>query len=594
VAALRYRRVSVRYPMKQALTRLAVWTTRMSGWGRLCSTMAAAVLVIVVSGPREVGGEADGSSRRAIREALDRPGALRIAGRSLDRPALTRFYGPRDFTPAWGPMDGGSERASILLQALAAAEAHGLEPAAYHLGAIQVRGAGSAVGWSVENELLLTDAFVRYATDLRSGRRPPGFKDADWGIPAQSFDAVSALTAVLREPGTWTTLLASLPPPSRDYGRLVDALRHYRAIATRGDWPLVPSGAPLRPGDDDARVAALRTRLAAEDERVSPRIATRYDGQVEDGVRRFQARHGLPADGIVGPATVRSLNVSAADRARQIALNLERWRWLPRDFGRHYVVVNIADAMLHVVLDGQTVLASRVVVGDVRHPTPVVRAEMDAIILNPRWGVPSSIAVAEILPRIRENARYLAENHMVILERRESDPFGLKIDWATIPSDPFPFRLQQQPGPDNPLGRIKFDIPNRFDVYLHDTPVRSLFVRPVRTASHGCVRVERANDLALHVLTDGTGRWTKRRLEEAIASAGSPRIALARPLPVYILYWTAFADPDGAVKFRDDVYGRDRRTADMLASRVETSWLAGPVRVGGVSTARTGGSTLTP
>jgi L,D-transpeptidase YcbB len=556
-----------------------VWK-RISGWARVCGTTAAALLVIGVIGPRQVGGDA-GVSTRAIREALERPGALRIDGRSLDRPVLTRFYRPREFAPAWGPVDGGPERASRLLQALAAAEAHGLQPAQYHVDAIRARDAGAAAGWSVETELLLTDAFVRYATDLRSGRRPPGFAEADWGIPAQPFDAVSALTRGLREPTTWTTLLASLPPPAQDYGRLVDALRRYRAIAAQGDWPLVGTGTPLRPGDDDARVAVLRTRLAAEDARVAPGHDTRFGGQLEDGVRRFQSRHGLSADGIVGRATVRSLNVSAADRARQITLNLERWRWLPRDFGRHYVVVNVADAMLHVVLDGQTVLASRVVVGDVRHPTPVVRTRMDAIILNPRWSVPTSIAVAEILPRIRENARYLAENHMVILERRESDPFGLKIDWATIPSDPFPFRLQQEPGPDNPLGRIKFDIPNRFDVYIHDTPSRSLFMRPVRTASHGCIRVERADDLALHVLTDGTGRWTKRRLEEAIASPGSPRITLARPLPVYILYWTAFVDPDGAVQFRDDVYGRDRRVADLLASRAGSAGPTAPGPVGG-------------
>ena len=556
-----------------------VWM-RISGWARVCGTTAAALLVIGVIGPREVGGDA-GVSTRAIREALERPGPLRIDGRSLDRPVLTRFYRPREFAPAWGPVDGGPERASRLLQALTAAEAHGLEPARYHVEAIRARGAGAAAGWSVETELLLTDAFVRYATDLRSGRRPPGFAEADWGIPAQPFDAGSALTRVLREPTTWTTLLASLPPPAPDYGRLVDALRRLRAVAAQGDWPLVHAGTPLRPGDDDARVAVLRTRLAVEDERVPRGGETRYDGQLEDGVRRFQSRHGLAADGIVGQATIRSLNVSAADRARQITLNLERWRWLPRDFGRHYIVVNVADAMLDVVLDGQTVLASRVVVGDVRHPTPVVRTRMDAIILNPRWSVPTSIAAAEILPRIRENARYLAENHMVILERRESDPFGLEIDWATIPSDPFPFRLQQEPGPDNPLGRIKFDIPNRFDVYLHDTPNRSLFTRPVRTASHGCIRVERADDLALHVLTDGTGRWTKRRLEEAIASPGSPRIALARPLPVYILYWTAFADPDGAVQFRDDVYGRDRRLADLLASRVGSAGPTAPGPVGG-------------
>jgi murein L,D-transpeptidase YcbB/YkuD len=248
----------------------------MSGWARVLGTTAAALLVIVVIGPREVGGDAGISSRRAIREALERPGPLRIDGRSLDRPVLTRFYGPRDFAPAWGPIDGGPERASLLLQALATAEAHGLEPARYHVDAIRAPGTGRAAGWSVEAELLLTDAFVRYATDLRSGRRPPGFTEADWGIPAQPFDAVSALTRVLGEPATWTTLLASLPPPAPDYGRRVDALRRYRAIAARGDWPLVPAGTPLRPGDDDARVAALRTRLAAEDERVLRGVETHF------------------------------------------------------------------------------------------------------------------------------------------------------------------------------------------------------------------------------------------------------------------------------------------------------------------------------
>jgi murein L,D-transpeptidase YcbB/YkuD len=195
----------------------------------------------------------------------------------------------------------------------------------------------------------------------------------------------------------------------------------------------------------------------------------------------------------------------------------------------------------------------------------VVQARLDAVVLNPKWNVPASIAAREILPRLRENRRHLAENDIVIMERRESDPFGLAVDWSAVSAEAFPFRLQQQPGPDNPLGRIKFDVPNRFDVYLHDTPTRALFARSVRTASHGCIRVERADELAAHVLADGTGRWSPQRLEEAIAGGGSPRIPVARPLPVYILYWTAFVGPDGLAQFRDDVYGRDRRLAAALA-----------------------------
>jgi murein L,D-transpeptidase YcbB/YkuD len=556
--------------------------SRISGWVRVGRATASGVaLLLLAAGPTEAEPAADVASRSRLRQALERPDALRIDERALDRPALSRFYQARDFAPAWSAADGGLERASVLLQAVMTADAHGLEPARYHLDALGARPAGRGDAPPVEAELLLTDAFLRYATDLRAGRRPPGLEQPDWGIPAPPFDAVATLARALRRPTEWPALLASLAPPAPDYARLVEALRRYRAMAARGHWALMPPGPPLRPGDDDPRVAVLRARLAAEDETVSSGGETRYDGRVEEGVRRFQARHGLVVDGTVGPATVQALNVPAAERIRQIALNLERWRWLPRDLGRHYVVVNAADATLQVVVDGRSVLTSRVVVGDLRHPTPTLQARLQAVILNPPWNVPTSIAVEEILPRLRENPRYLAENHMVILERRDRDPFGLAVDWAAIRSDPFPFRLQQEPGPDNPLGRIKFDIPNRFDVYLHDTPTRSLFKRAVRTASHGCIRVERADDLALHVLADSTEGWTRRRLADAIASRGPSRIPVARALAVYILYWTAFVDPEGVVHFRDDVYGRDRRLADMLASRAAGPEPLGPQPVGG-------------
>ena len=527
-------------------------------------TVAAAVLVAVsIVGP--VVEAAPASTSQRIRELLDRPDGPRIDGQSLDPRALARFYRPRDFAPAWGAGDGGSDRAALLIRALVTAETHGLDPARYHLDAIRGRQASSNGGHTGELDLLLTAAFLDYARDVRAGRLPPGRRDQDWGISAAPFDAVAALAQGVREPATFRARLASLPPPAKDYGRLVEALRRYREVAARSDWPLVPPGAPLRPGDDDARLVAVRARLAAEDEIVS-RAATRFDERLEKAVRRFQARHGLAVDGIVGEATVRALNVPASDRIRQITLNLERWRWLPRDLGPRYVVVNAADATLRVVEDDRTVLTSRVVVGDLQHPTPVVQARLDAVVLNPKWNVPSSIAAREILPRLRENRRYLAENDIVIMERQESDPFGLAVDWSVISADAFPFRLQQQPGPDNPLGRIKFDIPNRFDVYLHDTPTRTLFARPRRAASHGCIRVERADELAAHVLADGTGRWTPERLEEAIGGGASPRIPVVPPLPVYILYWTAFVGPDGLAHFRDDVYGRDRRLGAALTA----------------------------
>lgn len=537
---------------------------RFAAWARAGGVAFAAIGLLCIASLALGAEPASGALGRSdIRQLLASPDGLRIAGRALDARALGRFYRARDFSPAWD-VGGGRERAALLLEALASAEAHGLDPQRYHLEAIRARRVSGSARDATEIELLLTDAFVRYATEIRTGRRITGYVEPDWGIVAPRFDAVSALAQALREPAPFSAVLASLPPPAPGYRALVAALRRYREIAARGGWSPVPPGTYLRPGDEEDRVAAIRNRLAAEDDLVPRSADVRYDDRLVAAVRRFQGRHGLAVDGIVGPATVQALNVPVADRIRQIVVNLERWRWLPRELGRDYIVVNVPDARLDVVVDGRAVLTSRAVVGDLRHPTPVVQTRVEAVILHPRWNVPASIAVEEILPRLRENRRYLAENDIVVLERRESDPFGLAIDWAAIPADRFPFRLQQQPGPDNPLGRIKLDIPNRFDVYLHDTPARALFARPVRTASHGCIRVERADDLAVHVLEDETRGWTRQRLEDALDADDMQRIPLARPLPVYILYWTAFVEPDGLVQFRADVYGRDRRLASAL------------------------------
>jgi L,D-transpeptidase YcbB len=501
-----------------------------------------------------------------LREALERPDGPRVERESLDVQALRRFYRRRGFAPAWGVDGAGMERAARLVEALANASAHGLDPRDYHLDVIRNRRTDAHDDAGIERELLLTDAYLRYAAHVRVGRVRPEQAGQDWGIATSRFDAAGSLTVALQEPLSFPALLRSLPPPADGYARLVNALARYRALAARtGGWPVVPPGPLLRPGGNDARIPRLQRRLATEDDLTTPSSRDDYDAALEGAVRRFQARHGLEIDGIVGPKTLRALTVPVSDRIRQIELNLERWRWLPRDLGRRYIMVNAADATLEVVEDGRMVLASRVVVGDLRHPTPMVQSRLDAVIFNPPWNVPLSIAVEEMLPRLRRSPRYLADNDIVILDRRETDPFGRAIDWSTVPSDPFPFALQQQPGPKNPLGRIKFETPNRFDVYLHDTPVRSLFARMARTSSHGCVRVEQARQLADYVLSGPGTSWNSRTIDEAIATGHTQRVPVRRQLPVYVLYWTAFVDADGAVHFRHDVYGRDQRLATALA-----------------------------
>ena len=517
----------------------------------LVATLAVAGALLLASArtPGAVGADLDGLG--AVLEA---------------RPDLRRLYEPRGFAPIWGPGSGGEWRAGIVLAALAGAAAHGLDPGRYDLDQGRARAAGAA-----EREVALTDAFLRYATEVRGGRITPHAAETDWDIPGEPFDALAALASGLQSPRTLQRLLQELPPPASGYVRLQDALRRLRAQEAAGGWPVLGAGEPLRPGDRDARVADLRRRLAASGDLAPSRArpaSVSYDGGLERAVRRFQTRHGLQADGVVGPVTVAALNVPPAERARQVEWNLERWRWLPRDLGRRYIVVKVAAAALEAVEDGQTVLTSRVVVGEPRFPTPGLRASVEAVVLNPPWSVPASIATGEILPGLREDRWYLADNEIIVLEQRDDDPFGLGIDWSTVSPDPFPFRFRQRPGPANPLGRVKLDMPNRFQVHLHDTPARALFARPVRTASHGCVRVERARDLAAWLLARPAAsapEWRRAHLDAAIDTGATRRIAVPDPVAVYLLYWTAFVDGRGVLHFRDDVYGRDARLAATLA-----------------------------
>jgi len=494
-----------------------------------------------------------------LRRILDQSVDLRVAGRRISTPRLRAFYRLRGFAAAWDPSGAGGERSDALVRVLSQAADHGLDPAVYHLDAVSP---GARTTSALSRELLLTDALLRYAQDVRIGRVRPRAIDGDWGIPAPTLDVVTEAAGALASDafGAW---LAGLTPGHRDYRLLVESLIRYRSRGASHLAVRLSRGPVLQPGVRDGRVVALRRRLAVEENDLLPAPAARlYDPPLEAAVRRFQTRHGLAADGLVGPLTRRALNVPPAARIRQIELNLERWRWLPRDFGPRYVAVNTAAATLTVVDESRVVLASRVVVGDPGHPTPVLEAQIRGLVLNPAWTIPESIVAEDILPELRRNPQYLADHDTVVLDRLDTDPYGLSVDWSGLSArGPLP-RLQQRPGPTNPLGRIKFDLPNRFDVYLHDTPATALFAQPVRTRSHGCVRVERAVELATHLLA-GQDLGVRGALERALATGATRWVPMDRAMPVYLLYWTAFVE-EGTLHFRDDVYGRDRRLAVAL------------------------------
>jgi murein L,D-transpeptidase YcbB/YkuD len=385
----------------------------------------------------------------------------------------------------------------------------------------------------------LEDAVVRYAEAQHGLRLPAGQWPAEWAIRPAPYDAKAALRTAEAE-GRVTAWLAELPPPDPGYAALLRAFASYRALADNGGWE--PLAEPVKPGASGPAVAALRQRLALEDAGVTS--GTTWDDALEAAVRRAQARHGLAEDGVVGRATLAALNVSAAERANQIAANLERWRWMPRNPPARRVALNIADASLALVEPGKPPLPMRVVVGQPDKRTPMFQDKIKAVVLNPPWVVPDDIAAKEIWPKIRKDAGYMAREGFVVR------PDG---------------HLEQKPGPRCALGAIKFDLSNPFGVYLHDTPARSLFAQPARALSHGCMRVEQPNALAKRLLADDP-RWTSDAVDLAILGGTTVRIPLKAPVPVTVAYWTAFVDGDGTVEFRPDIYGWDRTLLQRLAA----------------------------
>lgn len=492
------------------------------------------------------GGTIDASAIEAF--AQDRPDA--------DVEGLRRLYEARGFRPAWSGGPEEEARVGLVRETLVRAGEDGLDPDAYLVAASQ-------------DELAITDALLRYMRDLRLGRVLPAHVGGLIELPPQDFDPVAALSEALSTDDL-ERLVADLPPPHADYVLLKGQLARYREIEARGGWPAIPAETEIVLSDaEETRLPLLRERLDIE---LADFAALAVDDDLEPAVRAYQSRNGLAVDGRVGPRTLAMLNIAVSRRVKQIVANMERWRWLPRSFERRYVVVNIPDAMLDVLANGQVVLSSRVIVGRPITPTPVFRAEIVGITANPPWNVPASIARNEMLPLLRGDPMYLADRNMILVNGPEGDPHGLTIEWNTVERTAFPYQIRQLPGPDNALGRIKFELPNRFSVYLHDTPARNLFARMERFFSHGCIRVEEVAPIASYLLDGGTE--APESFERALDGDETVLLPLEEAVPVYILYLTAVRNRDGTFGFRHDIYGEDEEFIAMLAGRAASSFTA--------------------
>lgn len=490
----------------------------------------------------------------------------------LARAALTAFYEARAFHAAWMGTPAGEALLAELAETIREASEHGLDPRDYHLEALDsvrriVALPSATAADTVDLELLASDAFMVLGSHLLHGRVNPETINPEWLANRRNAALDVVLAEVIASTRVRETLL-SLAPQQARYQRMLEQASHLREIAAEGGWPLIVEGPRLELGVTDGRVPRLRQRLiaggdlgpaASGGEGSTGEQSELFDEELAAAVRRFQLRHGLDADGVVGPATRAALNIGAGERARQIEINLERWRWLPSELGERHIEVNIAGFDVKVVERGRTVQVHRAVVGRQYRQTPMFSGVMTYLVLSPYWHVPPTIAAVDKLPIIKQDQSAIAQQRMTLLDQSTNEPVDPgTVDWASISGSEFNrrYRLRQDPGPANALGAVKFMFPNRHNVYLHDTPSRELFERASRSFSSGCIRIDNPLDLVEYLLADQP-QWTRERIERVAAGGVETTVRLTAGVPVHLLYWTAWADEEGRLHFRDDIYGRD-------------------------------------
>jgi murein L,D-transpeptidase YcbB/YkuD len=527
---------------------------------------------------------------RALLEGASAPVLVAVGDTVHLGERTVAFYARRGFHPAWTDQNGFLPQGEALIGALHGTAADGLEPRQYHQEAVNGlmervlhdHERGFPVGDLLGNlDILLTEAFTRYARDLVSGSVDPDSAGLPWLIPKQDSTDNVLLASLLERPDL-TRALDELRPAVPFYDHLRAALPRYQTIADRGGWPSVSGGDALELGSTGERVVELRRRLRAEGDPVEAALLSgdgqpaRFDSALVQAVTHFQERHGIDADGRVGEETLEELNAPVEERLLALKLNMDRWRWLPRELGDRYVLVNVAGYELAVVEQNEPVLRMNVVVGKDGWTTPFFHDSIEFVVVNPYWNVPPSIVERDLVPAVRRDPGYLARNGYEVLT---SD--GGRVDASGVDIASNSYTIRQRPGADNALGEVKFVFPNSMNIYLHDTPARHLFELTKRTFSSGCIRVEKPRELAEYLLRTATtmpvGTYDSLRATER-----ERWVKLDEKIPIYILYFTAWADGDGSVRFYPDVYRRDRAILPLAlaelgapSSRVATPDLTG-------------------
>jgi L,D-transpeptidase YcbB len=484
-----------------------------------------------------------------------------VAEAATDDPVLADFYRARDFTPLW-TTGADADRRAAFFGALDRVADHGLPPARYD--APGLRAAFATVASERQRGALdvrMTAVFLTFAKDMQTGLLTP--KQVDGGIVREVPLRDPSMTLASFAGADARAFLRDLPPRAGEYAVLMKAKRSIEYQIAQGGWgPSVAEGR-LEPGSEGPAVVALRDRLNAMGY-LPPNAGQTYDGAMQKAVQMFQIEHGLTPDGIASDSTLAEVNVAPDARLRSVIVAMERMRWMNGlDLGARHIWVNLPDFTAKIVDDGKVTFESVTVVGmdQSDRRSPEFSDRMEFMVINPTWNVPRSITVKEYLPMLQRNPN--AAGHLRIVDRRGRIVDRGAVDFTQFTAANFPFSMSQAPSDGNALGQVKFMFPNPWNIYLHDTPSKSLFEKEVRAYSHGCIRLGRPFDFAYALLArqtaDPEGEFARH-----LATRAENSIILKTPVPVHIVYFTAWPDARGHIEFRRDVYGRDARIFDAL------------------------------
>ncbi len=474
--------------------------------------------------------------------------------------SVTAFYENRSYFPAWS----SSGLREDLLEALEAAEDDGLAFEEYHGKRIK-EDLSNLKDLSEEErsrlDVIMTDAYFKFAKHLYSGKTNPKDLHGIWDVPSQKISHLAILEDALEEEDL-SAAMDKIRPNHQIYNELKKSLKEYRELSAdfEGFEP-IPEGETVEPEEEDPRIPQIQGRLKFFGYlKNTDTTGNKYTEEIAEALKTFQAENGIEDDGIIGNNTITFLNKGYDERRDQILVNLERWRWYPRDLGDHFILVNIANYRLQVVKDGDTVRTHKTMVGTEARKTPVFSREVKHLVFNPDWTIPPTIQNKDVIPGMQRNSNYLASKNIKVYDESGNELKPSRINWKGDQAKGLTYR--QDPGATNPLGRVKIMYPNEYLIYLHDTPSQALFERNSRAESSGCVRVEDAIGLAKYLLQD-QDEYSSDKIDEIIEGGEKTHVEMKQKVNVHHFYWTAWRE-NGRTKFTEDIYNYDEKLLKAL------------------------------